>query len=159
MGGTEMDRRWVAAWGTAQQLAPALDVGSGPQMPDEPAAEPTAPAELGAQTVRMVARPTVGGTAVRVALANSFGHPPVRIGAAYLAGPGGTVPLAFGGRSAVILPTGAQLHSDPVEYEVSAQTDLVVSRTWRTRRCRRRPTRPACVPPGSHRATRRPNRR
>lgn len=125
--GSETGGRWVAAWGTAQQLAPALDLGGGPEMPDEPPAEPAAPTELGAQTVRMVARTTVGGTAVRVALANSFGHPPVRIGAAYLAGPDGPVPLTFGGRRAVVLPTGAHLHSDPVAYRAPAQTDLTVS--------------------------------
>lgn len=120
-------KHWIAAWGTAQQLAPAFERGDGPAMPDDPDAGPTAPTEIGAQTVRMVARCTVGGTAVRVALANSFGYPPVRIGAAYLDGPDGPVRLRFGGRDTVVLPTGAQLHSDPVDYEVAAQTDLVVS--------------------------------
>src|SRR5690349_3475300 len=53
---------WISAWGTAQQLAvPARAI---------PARE-TPPAKVAAQTVRMVARSTVAGRAVRVALSNS----------------------------------------------------------------------------------------
>ncbi|GAB3476323.1 SGNH/GDSL hydrolase family protein [Amycolatopsis cihanbeyliensis] len=127
-----MENHWIATWGTAQQLAPAAELGGGPEMPDEPLdqdsdAPQPAPTAVSAQTVRMVARSTVGGTAVRIALSNSFGYAPVRIGAAFLARPDGPARLTFGGRDAVVLPTGAQIHSDPLEYEVPAQTDLVVS--------------------------------
>ncbi|MFI7451404.1 SGNH/GDSL hydrolase family protein [Nonomuraea sp. NPDC049714] len=102
----------------------------------EPLAEPPAgPTKVSAQTVRMVARATVGGTAVRVALSNSFGHAPVRVEAAQIArhDSGAAIradssrALTFGGRAAVVLPTGAQIYSDPLEYDVPAQTDLVVS--------------------------------
>jgi lysophospholipase L1-like esterase len=139
---------WIATWGAAQQLARPAEPGGGPRMPglpdddasapdparqaDEP---PGAPTKVGAQTVRMVARGTAGGTAVRVALSNSFGHPPVRIDAASIARhergaaihAGSARELTFGGRAAVELPTGAHIYSDPVEYDVPAQTDLVVS--------------------------------
>ncbi|WP_370932263.1 SGNH/GDSL hydrolase family protein [Amycolatopsis sp. cg13] len=117
-----MENHWIAAWGTAQQLAPAAEPGGGPEMPDE---APPAPAldTVSAQTVRMVARSTVGGSAVHVALSNSFGHAPVRIGAAFLDG----VRLTFSDRAEVVLPTGAQIYSDPIEYAVSPQTDLTVS--------------------------------
>ncbi len=144
---------WIATWGTAQQLARPAEPGGGPRFPgppddappaaDAPAQDPTlqpaeppaAPVKVGAQTVRMVARVTVGGTAVRVALSNSFGHAPVRVGAARIARhdsgaaihAGSARELTFGGRAAVVLPTGAQIHSDPIEYDVPAQTDLVVS--------------------------------
>lgn len=101
----------------------------------QPAEPPGAPTKVGAQTVRMVARATAGGTAVRVALSNSFGHAPVRIEAAQIARhdggaairAGSARTLTFGGRDAVVVPTGAQISSDPVEYDVPAQTDLVVS--------------------------------
>ncbi|MGI5133105.1 SGNH/GDSL hydrolase family protein [Pseudonocardia sp. CA-107938] len=122
-----MEERWIATWGTAQQLAPAAEAGGGPEMPDEEPDSDTAPAVVDAQTVRMVARCTVGGTAVRVALSNSFGHAPVRIGAASLARGDGFARLTFGGRDTVVLPAGALIHSDPVELEVPPQTDLVVS--------------------------------
>lgn len=157
---------WIAAWGTAQQVARPAEPGGGPQLPErnpdlpsdgdpaggdpaddtpaeetgvgetgaeeEPAAAPT---KIGAGTVRMVARVTVGGTAVRVALSNSFGHAPVRVAAARIAPHDGGAAirvgsirtLTFGGREEVVLPTGAQLHSDPVPFEVAAGTDLVVS--------------------------------
>ncbi|UKD53857.1 SGNH/GDSL hydrolase family protein [Amycolatopsis sp. FU40] len=117
-----MENRWIAAWGTAQQLAPAAESGGGPEMPDEALPEPTLDT-VSAQTVRMVARSTVGGSAVRVALSNSFGHAPVRIGAAFLDG----TRLTFSDRPEVVLPTGAQICSDPIEHAVSAQTDLTVS--------------------------------
>jgi len=117
---------WVAAWGTAQQLAvPARAI---------PARE-TPPAKVEAQTVRMVARTTVAGSAVRIALSNSFGYAPVRIdavGVARLAGgsairAGSSRQLTFGGEQSVVLAPGAQIYSDPVEYDVPAQTDLAVS--------------------------------
>jgi len=117
----ERQGNWIATWGTAQQLAVAAGPGGGPVMPDD--APLTAPSKVGAQTVRMTARTTAGGTAVRVALSNSFGHPPVRIGAAVVDGHR----LTFGGRGSVELPTGAQISSDPVDHAVPAQADLTVS--------------------------------
>ena len=117
---------WISTWGTAQQLAiPARAVPSGV----------TYPQKVADQTVRMVARATVGGKAVRVALSNSFGYSPVRIDAAQIARlaeasairPGSNRSLTFGGNASVLLMPGAQIYSDPVEYEVTAQADLVVS--------------------------------
>ncbi|MEJ2856012.1 MULTISPECIES: SGNH/GDSL hydrolase family protein [unclassified Saccharothrix] len=129
-------RTWIATWGTAQQLARVAEPDGGPDMPDDAPTEPFgAPTKVGAQTVRMVARTTAGGTAMRVALSNSFGHAPVRIDAVHIARhdsgaathPGGTRELTFGGRTTVELPTGAYIYSDPLDYDVPAQTDLVVS--------------------------------
>jgi len=117
---------WVSAWGTAQQLAvPARAI---------PARE-TPPAKVAAQTVRMVARTTVAGRAVRIALSNSFGYAPVRIDAVEIAQvasgsatrPGSSRKLTFGGQQVVVLAPGAQIYSDPVQFTVPAQTDLAVS--------------------------------
>jgi lysophospholipase L1-like esterase len=117
---------WVASWGTAQQL----------MKPERaiPSAQ-TPPARIERQTVRMVARPTIAGSQVRIALSNSFGHGPVRIDAAQVARtgangsivPGSGRPLTFGGRSAVVLPPGARISSDPVGFDARAQADLTVS--------------------------------
>lgn len=117
---------WVASWGTAQQL----------MKPERaiPSAQ-TPPARIERQTVRMVARPTIAGSQVRIALSNSFGHGPVRIDAAQLAPagangsilPGSGRPLTFGGRTWVVLPPGARISSDPVAFDVRAQSDLSVS--------------------------------
>lgn len=118
---------WVAAWGTAQQLVvPARAI---------PARE-TPPAKLAAQTVRMIARTSIAGRAVRVALSNSFGYAPVRIDAVQIAQyagsssairPGTSRALTFGGNAWVELAPGAQIYSDPIQYDVAAQTDLAVS--------------------------------
>ena len=117
---------WVASWGTAQQL----------MKPERaiPSAQ-TPPARIERQTVRMVARPTIAGSQVRIALSNSFGHGPVRIDAAQVARagangsilPGSGRPLTFGGRTWVVLPPGARISSDPVAFDVRAQSDLSVS--------------------------------
>jgi lysophospholipase L1-like esterase len=124
--GRACEGNWIAAWGSAQQLV----------QPERaiPAAV-TPPPRVAAQTVRMIARPTVSGTAVRVALSNSFGFAPVRIDAAHIAphAGAGAIPggggrsVTFGGRPSVVLPPGAQIHSDPVRFEVRAQADLAVS--------------------------------
>jgi lysophospholipase L1-like esterase len=119
------EKHWIATWGTAQQLAPAAESGGGPEMPaDEPGEDhgEAAPTKVGSQTVRMKARATAGGAAVRVALSNAFGNQPVRIGAASL----GSAVLTFGGLPAVTLPAGALIYSDPLEITVAAQTDLTV---------------------------------
>ncbi|MEO8308006.1 MAG: SGNH/GDSL hydrolase family protein [Pseudomonadota bacterium] len=95
----------------------------------------TPPAKVEAQTVRMVARATIAGRAVRVALSNAFGHAPVHVdavqiaraadGSAIRAGSGHA--LTFGGRMDVVLAPGAQIYSDPIEFDVAAQADLTVS--------------------------------
>jgi lysophospholipase L1-like esterase len=117
---------WVSAWGTAQQLAvPARAIPSAVAYPQKVAAE----------TVRMVARVTVAGSAVRIALSNSFGYSPVRIDAAQVARladgaairAGSNRSLTFGGSTSVMLAPGAQIYSDPIAFDVPAQADLVVS--------------------------------
>jgi lysophospholipase L1-like esterase len=117
---------WVAAWGTAQQLMkPERNI---------PSAQ-TPPAKLERQTVRMVARPTIAGSRLRISLSNSFGYGPVRIDAAQVAraagngaiAPGSAQPLTFGGRSFVVLPPGARITSDALSFNVRAQDDLAVS--------------------------------
>ncbi|HXS29591.1 MAG TPA: hypothetical protein VN755_02060, partial [Steroidobacteraceae bacterium] len=104
--GRKCNGNWIAAWGTAQQLAqPARPI---------PAAQ-TPPQSVSGQTVRMIARTTVSGSALRVALSNSFGFAPVRIDMAQVArhagagtiAEGGGRALTFGGRPWVVLPPGA----------------------------------------------------
>src|SRR6187399_2648500 len=123
--GRKCEGNWVAAWGTAQQLMqPARPI---------PAAQ-TPPPRVAGQTVRMIARPTVSGSALRVALSNSFGFAPVRVDIAQVARHAGAGAIAegsgraltFGGRPWVVIPPGAQIYSDPLPFDVSAQADLAV---------------------------------
>lgn len=119
-------QHWVEAWGTAQQLMKPERAIPSPQVP---------PPKVQRQTVRMIARPTIAGSQLRVSLSNSFGNPPLRIDAAEVAEAAGngairagsSRPLSFAGRSWVVLPPGARISSDPVSFNVRAQVDLSVS--------------------------------
>ena len=86
------------------------------------------------QTLRQVARVSVGGARVRVVLANTFGTQPLRIGAAQVAlrdkgaaiTAGSNRVLTFGGITQPLVPAGALLVSDPVDLAVPDFADLVV---------------------------------
>ena len=109
------DEAWVTAWGTSQQGLGETKITNA--------------------TVRMIARVTVPGESVRVRLDNAFGTAPAvfsnasigpRVRGAALAA-GMVRPLTFGGRSAVTIPPGGTLESDPVAFHVDAQQDIAIS--------------------------------
>lgn len=128
------NERWVTTWATAQQLAPTrLPFGSGEPVQPPPAAR--VPATLMNQTVRMVARTSLGGRRVRVALANALEKPTLRVGAVHIALRANAAAIVsasdrvvtFGGRSTTVVPPGTTVVSDPVDLAVPALTDLAVS--------------------------------
>jgi lysophospholipase L1-like esterase len=90
---------------------------------------------LAGSTLRQTVRVTVGGSAVRVRFANTFGRTALPITTAAVALPAGAaavVPdscrvLTFGGRRAVVVPPGAQFVSDPVDLPVGAGERLTIS--------------------------------
>ncbi|BAV99121.1 SGNH/GDSL hydrolase family protein [Lysobacter enzymogenes] len=94
-----------------------------------------APDRIGDQTIRQVARISVGGERVRIALSNAYGREPVTIGAAHIArslggsriDAGSDRALTFGGRSSVTLLPGAPVLSDPVELSAPALAEVAVS--------------------------------
>jgi hypothetical protein len=88
--------KWITAWGFSQQnLAPETETVTD-------------------ATVRMIARPTISGSSVRVQLQNTFGLQAVTFGAAYvghrangaLLVPGSNRSLTFGGLPSVTIPPG-----------------------------------------------------
>lgn len=106
---------WITAWGTSQNGL--------------------ATTALTNATVRMVARVTIPGDAVRIRLDNTFGANPVTIGKGYV-GPriqgaavavGSNHPLSFNGSARVVIPVGASVVSEPVSLKVLAGQDLAVS--------------------------------
>jgi lysophospholipase L1-like esterase len=109
------DGWWVIAWGSSLQ-----DV---------------APDTLTIATVRMIARLTIAGDAVRVKLENTFSAEPLTIGEAYVAlrnyqvslVAGSTRLLTFNGLPSVTISAGGRVLSDPVALRVEAQQDLAVS--------------------------------
>jgi hypothetical protein len=106
---------WVTAWSTSQQAIGDVRITDA--------------------TVRMIARVTVPGDAVRIRLDNAFGMEPVSIGRAYV-GPrirgaalasGSNRPLTFSGAPAIVIQPGGSVWSDPVALKVLAQQDLAIS--------------------------------
>ena len=107
--------RWVTAWATSQQ-----DLG---------------PTGVSNASVRMIARVTAAGEAVRIRLDNTYGAEPLEIGAAAVGqrmrgarlAPGSNQPVRFGGNASVTIAPGERVTSDPVRMAVRAGQDLAVS--------------------------------
>ena len=93
------------------------------------------PATLHDQTIRQVARISLGGQRIRIVLSNEYGSQPLVIGAAHiaLADAGSAIvtgtdrPITFGGKDSSIVPPGAPLVSDPVDLAVAPLSTLAVS--------------------------------
>lgn len=107
--------RWVTAWGTSQQALGRTAVSNA--------------------TVRMIARVTIAGEAVRIRLDNGFGTTPLEVGKVYVGVPvrgaalasGSNRPVSFNGGTSVRVPPGGSVVSDPVHMPVLARQDLAVS--------------------------------
>lgn len=114
---------WVRSWGASPQ-ADHDGIGSLDEHPP-----------LADVTLRQVVRVSGGGRRVRVRFTNEFGTAPLGIGAARvgLAVPGGGVQpgservLTFSGASAVTVPVGAPVLSDPVDLVLPALAKLSIS--------------------------------
>lgn len=117
--------RWVATWGTAPQLTEPAN------LPPEPLAD---------KMLRQFVRVSLGGKKIRLRLVNAFGKDPVTVKAARIAlatgrGSAGTgeidpatdKALAFGGRPEVVISAGAEVLSDPLDFELPAIGDVSIS--------------------------------
>lgn len=116
---------WLASWTASPQAVWSSDF----LFPSN------VPAVLQAQTVRQVARLSVGGPRVRIVLSNAYGKVPLRIGAATVAlaesasaiRPDSLRTLTFAGQPSASVAPGAPLVSDPVELSVPDLARLTVS--------------------------------
>ncbi len=86
------------------------------------------------RTLRLVVHTSAGGPRVRLRFDNTFAAAPVRIGSATVAvqeagaaARGTPVPVTFRGAAGAEIPAGAQAYSDPLDFEVPADTSLLVS--------------------------------
>ena len=114
---------WTASWGSAQMIP--LNENA------------LAPDALTDTTLRQVVRLSIGGDRLRVRVSNLFGTSPLAIAAAHVAPVAqlGTAridvargrALTFDGRADVVIPPGAELHSDPVALTVADGADLAIS--------------------------------
>jgi lysophospholipase L1-like esterase len=136
---------WVPTWTTAQQLVRFIEPA--PTTPPPPPVTPawrTPPSgaaplpvlsTVNNQTIRMIARTSIGGRRVRVKLASAFNNPRVEIGAVHIAVrdqdsaivTASNRQLTFGGGAAIKIAPGAVVVSDPVNLDVKPLTDLAVS--------------------------------
>lgn len=116
---------WVATW----QASPQPTWGSDFLFPTH------VPPELHDQTVRQVARISLGGQRLRIVLSNAYGREPVVVGNTTLARPaengaiaaGSLRTVTFGGKEAATILPGASLVSDPVALPVPALAQVLVS--------------------------------
>lgn len=125
--------RWVVTWATAEAMARV-----GPP-PAANAAQSTAAPRPGSrfnnQTVRMIARASIGGRRLRIKLENGFGNPAVAIGAAHIAlrareseiVAGSDHALSFNRNPGCKLEPGVVLLSDPIDFPVAPLADLAIS--------------------------------
>jgi lysophospholipase L1-like esterase len=114
---------WVGTWASSQQI------------PEPANALP--PEELRDATLRQIVHLSVGGPELRVHVSNAFGKAPLHIDSVHIARPVSPLSdqidvatdkaLTFGGSSDVIVPAGAEYISDPVNYPVSALSNLAIS--------------------------------
>ncbi|WP_308924232.1 SGNH/GDSL hydrolase family protein [Janthinobacterium sp. J1-1] len=119
------DTAWLASWSASPQAVWSNDF----------ILPANVPARLHDQTVRQVARVSVGGQRVRIVLSNAYGATPLTIGAATLAlaaegyaiVPGSLRAVTFGGHSGATIAPGAPLLSDPVTLGVPDLARLAVS--------------------------------
>ena len=106
---------WVTAWSTSQQGAAQVAVNNA--------------------SLRLIARVTLPGDAIRIRLDNTFGKTPVTFSRVAVAPRvrGAEVAanlvraVSFAGQRMVTIPVGASVESDPVSLHVEAQQDLAVS--------------------------------
>jgi lysophospholipase L1-like esterase len=112
--------KWVATWGASPQEAVSGALSA---------------SGFDNQTIRNIIFTSVGGSAVRLELTNTFGTKPLRIGRVTVgvAGAGAAVvpgtmhAVRFGGKSSISIPAGAEVLSNPVRMHVAALQDLAVS--------------------------------
>jgi len=128
---------WVGTWATSPVgRAPAPPAPPPGAAPAATGGRGNAPAPLvpNNQTLRQIVHTSIGGEALRVVLANSFGTGPMTVGAAAVAmrESGSTIvsstahALMFGGKPSTTIPAGAVMMSDPIAMALPAFTDLAV---------------------------------
>lgn len=99
--------------------------------------EPGIPRGHVGRSLRNVVHTTIGGTAARITLSNLFSRKALLIGRASVAvgdgdedagaTPGTMRVVTFGKKTAVVVPPGGRVVSDPVRLRVAPDTDLLVT--------------------------------
>lgn len=114
---------WVGSWAASQQI------------PEPQNALPSA--DLEDVTLRQIFHLSVGGAALRVHISNVFGTEPLHVVSVHIArplsasssaiDPASDRALSFAGNKDVTVPAGAEYISDPINYPVTALSNLAVT--------------------------------
>ena len=112
----DSSHHWITTWSTANADTDRSEIFSN-------------------QTIREIVHITIGGSAIRIRLSNTFGPRAVRFeavsiglqrdGAALVAKSNHQV--TFGGSRSIAIPEGAEVLSDPVALKVGAEQNLAIS--------------------------------
>jgi len=116
---------WIDTWSAAAQPVWGPDFLAGI----------TFPRNLWKQTMRQVARVSLGGKQLRITLSNEYGSEPMVVGEAHIAlhDQGAAIKkdtdckLTFSGKASITIPPGASVISDPVDLETPALSEVAVS--------------------------------
>ena len=116
---------WVTTWGSGPQLTEKTNLP---------------PAPLANSTLRQFVRNSIGGKFVRVRFTNAYGAESVTINSTHIALAAGTgsagtgeidpatdKPLTFRGAPTVVIPPGAVVYSDSLEFDLPAVGDVALS--------------------------------
>jgi lysophospholipase L1-like esterase len=109
-------QHWVATWSTSNAAVPD-------------------PATFKNQTIREIIHTSVGGQAVRIRLANTFGTQAVTFDSVYVGlqksgaslVPRSNHAVTFGGSKSITIREGAEAFSDPISLAVGSEQNLAVS--------------------------------
>ncbi len=124
-GSAQAADNWIGTWTAAAQPVWGPDFAVGIGMPRN----------YWNQTIRQMARISIGGSKVRIVVSNEYGTMPLTVGEAHVAvadadgkiKAGTDHALTFGGQAAVTIPPGAPAVSDPVDFAVDPLSRLSVS--------------------------------
>jgi len=116
-----LEDAWVSTWATAPQLV-------------EPHNMPPPPG-LAGNTLRQIVHVSLGGSRLRVRFSNEYGKTPLVLQAVHLADaregsaidPATDQALTFGGQPSVIIPPGATVTSDPLDYPLRPLSNVALT--------------------------------
>lgn len=114
---------WIGSWGSAQYIAAGDDA-----LPKD---------AVGNVTLRQLVRLSIGGTQMRIRVSNAFGTEPLHVLSVHVARAPATGSsridvrtdhaATFNQRADVIVPAGAELTSDPIDWSVEPLAILAVT--------------------------------
>jgi lysophospholipase L1-like esterase len=122
-GQSSQSGTWVGTWGSAQQIVEPKN-----SLPEN---------ALHDLTIRQVVRVSLGGTSLRLRVSNVFGIEPLHISSVHVARPvdaaSGRIvaetdrAVTFAAREDVVIPAGAELTSDAIDFPVDPLALLAVT--------------------------------